>query len=59
VTELSLNRCDIAGFLDEVKNNSPLGKIAFMASFEAPSNSSFNKLQRGVLADLHLPEADN
>jgi hypothetical protein len=39
VTQLSLNCRDIAGFLNEVKNNSPLGKIAFITSFNVPSNS--------------------
>jgi len=38
VAELPLNCGDIPGFLYEVKNNSPLGKIAFIASIDAPSN---------------------
>jgi hypothetical protein len=41
VAEMSLNRRDIASFLYEVKKNSPLGKIAFIISFDTPSDSSF------------------
>jgi len=41
VTELPLNSGVIAGFLNEVKNNSPLDKIALLASFDAPYKFEF------------------
>ena len=59
MAELSLNRRDVTGFLDEVKNNSPLGKSHSLHLLMPPPIRVLNKLQHGVLADLHLPEADN
>jgi hypothetical protein len=54
VAELSLKRRDISGFISMVSAHG----IPGVMGRAPPLIRVLNKIQRGVLADLHLPEAD-